>query len=37
MMQETEKIEERILNAVRIISSIGMVVLLWCAMCGYLS
>lgn len=37
MMQETEKIEERVLNVVRIIISIAMVSLLWCAMCGYLS
>lgn len=37
MMVDTEKLEERILNAVRVISSIGMVVLLWCAMCGYIS
>ena len=37
MMQETEVIEERILNVVRVIISIAMVVLLWCAMCGYLS
>ena len=37
MMQETERIEERVLNVVRVIISITMVVLLWCAMCGYLS
>lgn len=37
MMVDTERIEERILNAVRVIISIAMVVLLWCAMCGYLS
>lgn len=37
MMQETEVIEERILNVVRVVISIAMVVLLWCAMCGYLS
>ena len=37
MMQETEKIEERVLNVVRVIISIAMVTLLWCAMCGYLS
>lgn len=37
MMVDTEKLEERILNAVRIIMSIAMVALLWCAMCGYLS
>jgi len=37
MMQETEQIEERVLTAVRVIISIAMVVMLWCAMCGYLS
>lgn len=37
MMQETEQIEERVLTAVRIVISIAMVVLLWCAMCGWLS
>lgn len=37
MMVDTERIEERILNAVRVIMSIAMVVLLWCAMCGWLS
>lgn len=37
MMVDTEKLEERILNAVRVIMSIAMVVLLWCAMCGWLS
>ena len=37
MMQETEVIEERILNVVRVVISIAMVVLLWCAMCGWLS
>lgn len=37
MMVDTERIEEHILNAVRVIMSIAMVVLLWCAMCGWLS
>lgn len=37
MMQETERIEERILTVVRVITSIALVSLLWCAMCGYLS
>lgn len=36
-MTDTEKIEERVLNTVRVITGVAMVVLLWCAMCGYLS
>lgn len=36
-MTDTEVVEERILTAVRVVTSIAMVVLLWCAMCGYLS
>lgn len=36
-MTDTEIIEERILNAVRIVFSVLMVWLLWAAMCGWLS
>lgn len=36
-MMETERIEERILTVCRIAISISMVVLMWAAMCGWLS
>lgn len=36
-MTDTERMEERVLTVVRVIMSVTMVALLWCAMCGYLS
>ena len=36
-MTDTEKIEARVLTVCRIVISIVMVVLMWAAMCGWLS
>ena len=36
-MTDTERMEERILTVCRIAISIGLVALLWAAMCGWLS
>ena len=36
-MTDTVIIEKRILTAVRIMISVGLIVMLWAAMCGWLS
>lgn len=34
---DTERLEQRILTAIRVAISIALVVMLWAAMCGWLS
>jgi len=34
---DTELLEQRIMTAIRVAISIGLVVMLWAAMCGWLS